>query len=115
MLAAIDDSEAGQSGKTLALGMCRQFEVATRIFWTGEAAGPRGARRLAGAIAGEAGRFGADVIVLGLERDRIRHRPFSKGMQAELARLTSLPVLIAPSPPGERRGPAPREPGPARV
>jgi nucleotide-binding universal stress UspA family protein len=48
-------------------------------------------------IVDEAARFGADVIVLGLERKRIAHHSFSKALQEQIARVTTVPVMIAPT------------------
>jgi nucleotide-binding universal stress UspA family protein len=59
--------------------------------------------QLADAIAREAAHFEADLIVLGLDRPRIAHRHFSKGIQEQLARVSTLPVMIAPSPAGNAR------------
>src|SRR5580698_1251347 len=52
---------------------------------------------LVATIAGEAARFGADVVVLGLERRRVGRRFFSRALQQEVARATSVPVMVAPA------------------
>jgi nucleotide-binding universal stress UspA family protein len=54
-------------------------------------------RHLVTAIAEEAARFEADVVVLGLDRRRLAHQHFSKALQEQVTRATSLPVLIAPA------------------
>jgi nucleotide-binding universal stress UspA family protein len=53
------------------------------------------------AIAEEAARFDADVVVLGLDRRRLAHQRFSKALQEQVTRATSLPVMIAPAVAGD--------------
>jgi nucleotide-binding universal stress UspA family protein len=55
------------------------------------------AHLLADAIAREAAHFEADLIVLGLDRPRIARRHFSKGIQEQLSRISTVPVMMAPS------------------
>ena len=53
-------------------------------------------RRLVTGIADAAQTFGADVIVLGLERRRMSRHRFARSFRAQLARATDLPVMIPP-------------------
>ena len=55
-------------------------------------------REVAASIAAAAHERGADAIVLGSERHRRLGRLFSPNVRARTTRLTSLPVVTAPSP-----------------
>ncbi len=49
-------------------------------------------------LVAEAGRWSADVIVLGSCRRNGMRRLFSRGVRERVLRLTCLPVLTAPAP-----------------
>lgn len=55
-------------------------------------------REVAGRIAAEAAERGVDAIVLGSRRQSRLSRLFSPHVRARTTRLTSLPILTAPSP-----------------
>jgi nucleotide-binding universal stress UspA family protein len=55
-------------------------------------------REVASRIVGEARQQGVDAIILGSERHRRLGRLFSPKVRARTIRLTSLPVITAPSP-----------------
>jgi nucleotide-binding universal stress UspA family protein len=62
-------------------------------------------RQLVHGIAGAAEDFGADVIVLGLDRPRLAGHRLAPSLREQLMRATDLPVLVAPRPPsnGQRQ------------
>jgi nucleotide-binding universal stress UspA family protein len=55
-------------------------------------------RQLVRGIAEEAEDFGADVIVLGVDRPRLAGHRLSPGVREQIMRATDLPVLVAPRP-----------------
>ena len=64
------------------------------------AAGPKcieGSQQLIDEIADEALRFRADLIVLGLDRERISQQHHWRNLRQRLARATSLPLMVAPT------------------
>jgi nucleotide-binding universal stress UspA family protein len=58
----------------------------------------RGARnqRLVGGISEAAVTFGADLIVVGLDRHRLARSGFSRNVREQLTAATNIPVLMAP-------------------
>ena len=60
----------------------------------------RGARdlQLVSGIADAAGTFGADLIVVGIDRHRLVRNRFSRDVREQLTAATNLPVLMAPKP-----------------
>lgn len=60
----------------------------------------RGARdqQLVSGIADAAGTFGADLIVVGIDRHRLNRNRFSRNVREQLTAATDVPVLIAPKP-----------------
>jgi nucleotide-binding universal stress UspA family protein len=55
-------------------------------------------RQIVRGVAEAAADFGADVIVLGLDRSRLAGHRFAPSLRELLVRATDLPVLVAPSP-----------------
>jgi nucleotide-binding universal stress UspA family protein len=55
-------------------------------------------RQLVHGIAEAAERFGADVIVLGLDRTRLAGHRFATSLREQIMRATDVPVLVAPTP-----------------
>ena len=68
----------------------------------------RGARnqQLVSGIAEAAETFGADLIVMGIDRHRLARHRFSRGVREQLTAATDVPVLMAPKP-SVARVPAP--------
>jgi nucleotide-binding universal stress UspA family protein len=60
-------------------------------------------RQLVRGVAEAAADFGADVIVLGLDRSRLAGHRFAPSLREQLVRATDLPVLVAPSPQAEHK------------
>jgi len=58
----------------------------------------RGARnqRLVSGISEAAVTFGADLIVVGLDRHRLAHNRLSRNVREQLTAATNIPVLMAP-------------------
>ncbi len=65
--------------------------------------------QLASGIADAARAFRADLIVLGLDPQRMTGQRFTKGVRELLTGETDLPVLMAPEKPKPTRAPAGRE------
>ena len=53
-------------------------------------------QQIAGGIAEAAQTYGADLIVVGLDRGRLARHRFSSGVREQLTAATSVPVLMAP-------------------
>jgi nucleotide-binding universal stress UspA family protein len=58
-------------------------------------------RQLVHGIAAAAEGFGADLIVLGVERSRLAGHRFAPSLREQIMRATDLPVLVAPTPPSD--------------
>jgi hypothetical protein len=65
--------------------------------------------QLASGIADAAGAYRADLIVLGLDPQRLTRQRFTKGVRELLAGATDLPVLLAPQKSRPTRVPASRK------
>jgi nucleotide-binding universal stress UspA family protein len=127
MFVAIDDSKAGKAAVDLVAewvggpgaGVCfvqvseerRQrhsgvesesaptdAEQADRLVVRAPTRGARN-RRLARDIAEAAEDFGADVIVLGIDRRRLAGHRLAPSVRQQIMRVTDLPVLVGPSSP----------------
>lgn len=72
-------------------------EAAHRLVVRAPTLGARN-RQLVKGIAAAAEAFGADVIVLGLERRRLAGHRLAPSVRQQLVRTTDLPVLVAPAP-----------------
>jgi nucleotide-binding universal stress UspA family protein len=84
-------SSAGSDGDATAADPTHQLVVSAPTL------GARN-RQLVHGIADAADDFGADVIVLGLDRPRLAGHRLAASVREQLMRVTDLPVLVAPSP-----------------
>jgi nucleotide-binding universal stress UspA family protein len=129
IVVAMDGSDEGRAAASLAAELADQFGATVQLVPVTEHSswrhagpvpsevrgpdGPRGrelsvtgatsarrAHELVACIAAAADQFGADLIVLGLERRRVSHHTYSRSLRAQLTRATSLPVMVAPRSPG---------------
>jgi nucleotide-binding universal stress UspA family protein len=71
-----------------------------RLVVAGPTLGARN-RQLVHGIAEAAQSFGADLIVLGVDRSRLAGHRLAPSLREQIMRATDLPVLVAPTPPSD--------------
>jgi len=126
ILVAVDASETGHIAAHFGTELADQFDAAVRIVpFSGDMDRRRGERevvrhkpnggdlygsgltvngvtraardhQLVSGIAKEAAGFGADLIVLGLDRRRTSRHHFSRSVREQLTRATMVPVMVSP-------------------
>jgi nucleotide-binding universal stress UspA family protein len=98
MLVVLDESPAARSAFAFACGCAKAFGAALRFVQPETSGHTLGARNrgLAKAISESAEAFGADVIVLGLDHSRLARHRIAPSLRKQLARVTDLPLLVAP-------------------
>jgi nucleotide-binding universal stress UspA family protein len=100
ILVAVDERETGTAATRFASQLSGTFHASVQVFHP-EAASARssrsGDRQLAQAVAAEAQRVHADLIVLGLDRQRIGRHHLVGSVREQLAQLTQVPVMAAPT------------------
>ena len=101
MLVVIDGSVSAHAATDLAAQWVEQHGAEVRFVQLAEGPKQRN-RQLVQGIADSASAFGADVIVLGIERRRlVRHR-LAASLRELVTRATELPVLVPPAPSARR-------------
>jgi nucleotide-binding universal stress UspA family protein len=113
VLVVVDGSESARTAVAFAEDWARDSGAQVRIVELAERAPTLDARnrRLVAGITDAARTFGADVVVLGLERRRMARHRFARSFRAQLASTTDLPVMIPPPRirPAPGRAPTPSE------
>jgi nucleotide-binding universal stress UspA family protein len=90
----------------------RGRHVANQFSVSGATRGVRDQQLVTG-IADAAETFGADLIVVGIDRHRLTRNRFSRNLREQLTAATDVPVLMAPKPSTVPRVPAAERPAPA--